>query len=425
MTAIGIDFGTSNSGYAIATDDGAVRLAPFERVTDPGTADTAPTVLFFPDYERDIHFGHHAIGRYLHVGLEGRFVQSMKTFLPMKSFNGTAIRGRPFDIEELVATFLRRFVAAAEQHFGVKTQDLDLVMGRPARFSEDPEADALAEVRLREGARRAGLTRFQFLIEPVAAALAYEAQIDRDETVLVADLGGGTSDFTLMRVGPSQRGLTDRRPSILASRGIPIAGDKIDAEIVRLALLPLFGLGSDYLAFTDRATVPHWIFNRLLQWNHVSFLKSKDTLEFLRLVHKTSNDKKAIGRLLELVESDQGFLLFRAVERAKRALATQATARIEDEAAALAVDAEITRADFEAATAPLVDRIHATAMETLTAADVSPERVDAVFMTGGTSLLPQVRERFIGSFGEAKLRGGNTFTSVAVGLALGGQNVFA
>ncbi len=422
--AIGIDFGTSNSGYAVAHEGGAVRLAPFPRVSDPGHTDTSPTVLFFPDYEKDTHFGNAAIARYLHVGLEGRFVQSMKTFLPMKSFNGTAIRGRPFDIEELVATFLRRFVAAAEDALGVKTTDLELVMGRPARFSEDPEADALAETRLREGARRAGLTRFSFLIEPVAAALAYEAQIDRDQTVLVADLGGGTSDFTLMRVGPSQRGLADRRPSILASRGIPIAGDKIDAEIVRIALLPLFGLGSDYLALTDRATVPHWIFNRLLQWNHVSFLKSKDTLEFLKLVHKTSSDKKAIGRLLELVDSDQGFLLFRAVERAKRALADEPVARIADEASALAVDAEITRADFERAISPLVDKIHGTAMDTLTAAGVAPAGVDAVFMTGGTSLLPLVQARFRETFGEAKIESGDTFTSVAVGLALGGRRTF-
>lgn len=425
MTAIGIDFGTSNSGYALAHEDGSVRLASFERVTDPGRTETAPTVLFFPEYEKDTHFGHHAIGRYLHVGLEGRFVQSMKTFLPMKSFNGTAIRGRPFDIEELVATFLRRFVAEAEKELGVRTADLELVLGRPARFSEDPEADALAEARLRTGAARAGLTRFRFLIEPVAAALAYERELDHDQTVLVVDLGGGTSDFTLMRVGPSQRHLVDRRPSILASRGVPVAGDKIDAEIVRVALLPLLGLGSDYLAFTDRAQVPHWLFQRLLQWNHVSFLKSKDTMEFLKLVHRTSNNKPAIGRLLELVDSDQGFLLFRAVERAKRALSTAEVARIADEDSALVVDAEITRGEFEAAVSPLVDRIHGTALETLAQAEVGPDAVDAVFMTGGTSLLPQVRRRFYETFGEAKIKSGGTFTSVAVGLALGGQRTFA
>jgi hypothetical chaperone protein len=423
VTSVGIDFGTSNSGYAIA-DDGVVRLATFARLTDPGESDTAPTVLFFPDYERDVHFGHSAIARYLHVGLEGRFVQSMKTFLPQRSFTGTAIRGRHHDIEELVAIFLRRFLAAAEAHLGVRTKDLELVMGRPARFSEEDDADALAEARLREGARRAGLDKLRFLIEPVAAALAYESQISHDETVLVADLGGGTSDFTLMRVGPSQRHLPDRRPSILASRGIPIAGDKIDAEIVRVALLPLLGLGSDYLAFTDRATVPHWLFQRLLQWNHVSFLKSKDTLEFLKLVHKTSSDRAAIGRLLELVNSDQGFLLFRAVERAKRELAAAPVARTSDEANALAVDAEITRHDFDRAIAPLVDKIHGTAMATLAAAGVEPDRVDALFMTGGTSLLPQVRARFEETFGAHKLQGGNTFSSVAFGLALGGRRQF-
>jgi hypothetical chaperone protein len=420
ITSIGIDFGTSNSAYAVARDDGTVTLAPFSRVSEPTTADTSPTLLFFPDYERDTHFGHGAIARYLHTGLEGRFVQSMKTFLPMKSFTGTAIRGRHFDIEELVATFLRRFVSAAEHSAGTTTRGHALVLGRPARFSENDDADALAEQRLRAGAERAGLADFRFLIEPVAAALAYEAQIARDETVLVADLGGGTSDFTVMRVGPSQRELRDRRPSILASRGVPVAGDKIDGEIVRVALLPSLGLGTDYLALTDRAVVPHWIFLRLLQWNHVSFLKSKETLEFLRLVHRTSSDRAAIGRLIELVDADQGYLLFRAVERAKRALATEPTARIADEAAMLVVDQPITRAQLDAAIAPLLDRIHGTALATLDAAGVTPAGVDAVFMTGGTSLLPQVRARFAATFGEDKIRGGETFTSVAVGLARAG-----
>jgi len=425
MASVGIDFGTSNSAYALARDDGTITLASFPRLIEPGDTDTAPTVLFFPAYEKETHFGQQAIARYLQVGLEGRFVQSMKTFLPMKTFTGTIIRGRPFAIEDLVASFLRFFVQTAEAQLGVKTGDLELVMGRPARFSADPALDALAETRLRTGAERAGLSKFRFLIEPVAAALAYESAIARDETVLVADLGGGTSDFTLMRVGPTQRPLEDRRASILAARGISLAGDKIDAELVRLALLPLFGVGSDYLAFTDRAPVPHWIFQRLLQWNHVSFLKSKETLEFLRLVNKTSSAPEAIGRLLDLVETDQGYLLFRAVERAKRALGTAEKAMIQDIDGGLVVEAEVRRSDFEAAIAPLVDKIHGTAVETLAAAGLTADKVDAVFMTGGTSLLPSVRARFEETFGADKIRGGRTFTSVGVGLALGGRGTYA
>jgi hypothetical chaperone protein len=419
LVGIGIDFGTSNSAVALATAAGDVRLAGFRRPIDAGRSETTPTVLFFPSYERAVHSGHAAVARYLLAGLEGRFVQSMKAFLPSRSFTGTVIRGRHMDIEDLVATFLTRLIEEAELELGLRIRDEDLaiVLGRPARFSEDEESDALAEERLVRAAKKAGIERFRLLIEPVAAALAYEAMLERDEIVLVADLGGGTSDFTLMQVGPTHRRRRDRRGSILASRGVPIAGDRFDGELVRLAILPSVGFGSDYLAFTDRAPVPHWIFHKLLQWNHVSFLKSRETLEFLRLVERTSSAPEGIGRLLRLVEEDQGYLLFRAVERAKRELGERELARIADEEHELAVDGEITRSGLEEGVAALAERILATARETLTAAGLRPEQIDAVFLTGGTSLLHPVRRRFLEVFGASRIRGGETFTSVASGLA--------
>jgi hypothetical chaperone protein len=419
-TSIGIDFGTSNSAVAALSSDGTVRLAQFTHAITKKQTDTAPTVLFFPSYEKDTHFGHDAVARYLFTGLEGRFLQSMKTFLPSKTFTQTMIRGRQFTIEDLVAVFLRHFLERAEAALGVKITG-EIVVGRPAIFSKDPDADRLAEERLKRAAEAAGLTGFRFLLEPIAAALAYEASLDRDETVLVADLGGGTSDFTLMRVGPSHRGKADRRSSLLATRGVPIAGDKIDGEIVRTALLEKLGAGSGYRPFTGHAPIPHWIFQRLLQWNHVSLLKSRETLEFLRRVHQTSDRPEAIATLLRLVDEDQGYLLFRAVERAKRELATSETARIADEEHELAVEATITRAELESAAKPLIDEIAKTAESTLEAAAIEPRRVDAVFMTGGTSLVPAVRARFEAMFGVDRLRAGETFTSVAVGLARSGQ----
>jgi hypothetical chaperone protein len=415
---VGIDFGTSNSAVALRGDDGQTRVARFDAVEPGATARTAPTVLFFPGDRRELAFGHAAVRTYLFDGLEGRFVQSMKTFLPAKSFTGTQLRGQSYEIEDLVALYLKRLLAAASAQLGTAiTAVPDVVLGRPARFSLDPEADALAEARLVRGAERAGLSGFRMQIEPVAAALAYEAELARDEIVFVADLGGGTSDFTVMRVGPSHRGAADRRASILASRGVPIAGDKLDAEIVRAALLPTLGLGSSYLAFTDRAPVPNWIFHELLAWNHVSFLKSRKMLEFLRLVARTSDAPDAIARLLTIVEEDQGYLLYRAVERAKRTLADAEVATIADAEHGLAVEAEITRARFEAAIAPLVDQIWATALECLAAAGLTPDAIDVVFTTGGTSLVPLVRARFLDTFGAARLRAGDDFTSVAEGLA--------
>jgi hypothetical chaperone protein len=413
---IGIDFGTSNSAVAVVFDDGRTALARFTHALADQEGETTPTVLFFPSYEPETHFGHAAVARYLYTGLEGRFVQSMKTYLPSAAFTGTQIRGRSLAIEDLVAIFLRRLIEAAQRTLGV-TLEGPTAIGRPARFSLEPEADALAQRRLLQAVAAVGLGRAKLVLEPVAAALAYEAELDRDEVVLVADLGGGTSDFTLMEVGPSHQARIDRQPSILASRGVPIAGDKIDGEIVRAALLEPLGAGSDYLALTDRTAVPRWIFQRLLQWNHVSFLKSKETLEFLRTVHRTSNRPEAIGRLLRIVEEDQGYLLFRAVERAKRELGSADRASIADREHDLAVEAVIDRSTFEVAARPLIDRMIATAEETLLAARIAADQVDTVFLTGGTSLLAPVRRRFEALFGPDKLRGGKTFTSVVRGLA--------
>jgi len=424
----GIDFGTSNSALAVARSDGSVRVAKWRvpeplagqvESTDDGAAQftsTLPTVLFAPSYETGIHAGYEAITRYLITGLEGRFIQSIKAFLPQASFTGTTIRGRHFSIEELIASFLRALLAGAKTTLGQEIGGR-IVLGRPARFALDPQADRLAEQRLLEAAALAGLAEVTLVIEPVAAALAYEATLHADELVLVVDLGGGTSDFTLMHVGPSHARIHNDRSRVVASGGVPTAGDAIDGEIVEARLFDAFGFGAHYRAFDGPASVPDWIFHRLKRWNHVSFLKSKQYLDFLITAHATCDRPDKIGRLIELVEEDMGYLLFRAVERAKRTVQADKPARIADLASNLPIDQSLTQKQFEAATAPLVDEIRQTALGVLADGGVAPKAVDAVFMTGGTSLNANMRAAFADLFGEQRLRTRSTFTSVVDGLA--------
>jgi hypothetical chaperone protein len=419
----GIDFGTSNSAIAIARDR-EVRVLEWPLPDalaggrTPRAQDTLPTVLFAPSYENELHIGHEAIAHYLFTGLEGRFIQSMKAFLPQSSFTGTMIRGRNYAIEDLVAIFLRKMIASAETMLEERVEGR-IVLGRPARFSLDDAEDRLAESRLLRAAALAGLKDVRLLIEPVAAALAYEAQLAKDEIVLVADLGGGTSDFTLMRVGPSHQGKGDRKGSILASGGLLVAGDCFDGELVRARLFDALGFGSSYVAFTAPTPVPHWIFQKLLRWNHVSFLKNRKYLDFLKEVFETSDRPEQIGALIRLVEDDMGYLLFRAVERAKRAVHQAQRTWIADEENALPVKATLTKKQFEDATEGLVRDIRKTALGVLRSAGLDAESVDAVFMTGGTSLVPEIRTAFASMFGEAKLRSKSTFTSVVDGLARG------
>ena len=405
----------------MATADGEdvqlVRWAIPDAIAKEGGRDgrTVPTVLFAPNDSLELSVGYGAIEQYLYTGLDGRFMQSIKAFLPSKSFTGTQIRGRHRSIEELVAIFLRRSLADAKAQLGAAV-DGPVVLGRPARFAPDEASDQLAETRLLAAAEIAGLEDVRFMTEPLAAALAYEARIDRDHVVMVADLGGGTSDFTVISVGPGYRGRPEAE-RVRASGGLSVAGDALDGEIVRAKLLEPLGYGSGYKAFGEPTTVPHWMFKKLLRWNHVSFLKSRKYLEFLREVRRTSDRPDAIDRLLEIVDGDLSYVMFRAVERAKRAVQTGASEVIEDETHGLPLSVELTRPDFDEAVATPVAEIKTTAVEVMRQAGVTPERVDAVFMTGGTSLVEPVRDVFRGLFGEDKLQGQGTFTSVVDGLA--------
>lgn len=423
MPGIGIDFGTSNSAVATWAPDVGVRVARFRstqplEIGDAGSsvADNLPTVFFFPTQERAFHTGYDAIVRYVETGMDGRFIQSIKSFLASRAFTGTQIGGRVRSIEELIAAFLRQLLDKASHALGDELSG-PVVLGRPARFSADPELDALAEGRLRRAAELAGLEDVTFVIEPVAAALAYEATLTSEEIVVVGDLGGGTTDFTVMRVGPESSRAADRSASILASGGLSVAGDRFDAEIVRAELFGVLGHGSSYRTISGDAKVPHSLYSNLLQWNQVSFLKSRDTLEFLRKVHAKAHDPEGIGALLRIVEDDLGYIMFRAVERAKRALPNEDPTPIEADAFAFPVRAELTRASFRAAVAPLLAQIRATAEHVLGEAGLGPDGVDAVFLTGGTSLIPEVRALFAELFGADKLRDRSTFTSVVDGLS--------
>ncbi len=402
---------------AVGDDVQLVKWAvPAALVNDGGRdAMTIPTVIFAPNDGRELHVGYAAIEQYLFTGLDGRFMQSIKAFLPSKSFSGTVVRGQHRSIEELIAIFLRRCVAHARTTLG-PAMDGPVILGRPARFALDEDSDRLAEQRLLAAAQMAGLEDVRLMTEPLAAALAYEARLDRDQVVMVVDLGGGTSDFTVIAVGPGHRARSERE-RVLAAGGVPVAGDAMDGEIVRAKLLDPLGFGSTYRAFGAPTTVPHWMFKKLLRWNHVSFLKSRKYLEFLREVRRTSDRPEAIDRLLEIVDGDLSYVMFRAVEQAKRAVQGGGTASISDEQYGLPLSVTLTRTEFDEATSDLVAHIRGTAEELLRQAGVTAAGVDAVFMTGGTSLVQPVRETFSDLFSEAKLQGRETFTSVVDGLA--------
>ncbi len=407
MATCGLDFGTSNSAVAL----------PSGEVLRIDAANAEPrlfrSLLFFPEDSAGHFAGARAIEEYLQRS-DGRFIQSIKGWLASGSFTATQIRGKAFKLEELVAILLRGIREQAEAAAGVPLDEVTL--GRPALFAPDPSHDALAERRLQRAAELAGFRRIQFLIEPIAAALAYEATLSSDELVLVADFGAGTSDLTIMRLGPSRRARSDRRADVVASDGVPIGGDRFDAEIMRHKLLPYFGLGSTYEVMGKRMVVPMAILGRLLAWHEMSFIRERSTQELIDRIMFTSDNAPAIEALYDLVEENLGYRLFRAIEGAKIRLSSADETRIEFHEARIDVDEPLSRAEFERFCGKLLDGLDACAAALLERAQLRPDAIQAVFLTGGSSQIPAVRRLFAKRFGEARLRTADAFTSVAEGL---------
>lgn len=408
--SVGIDFGTSNTAAAMpGVDGGPARILAIDPAGDD--ARLFRSVLFFPEDSKDILGGGAAIQRYMTEG-EGRFLQSIKTFLPSTSFQRTEIRNKSWKLEDLIAAMLRMIKAQIETDAGAPIERV--VFGRPAVFNADPGRDAFAQSRLQAAAEMAGFPKPTFVIEPIAAALRYEERLEHDEIVLVGDFGAGTSDFTLMRLGPSGRERLDRRQDVIASSGVYVGGDRFDACIVAHRLLPLFGGGSTYASMLKRLDIPVWMTRKLVAWHELSLLRERSTMNFLREALKTSDKPKELQNLITLAEENLVYRLYRSVEAAKRGLSDANEAKVSFHESDIDIEESVSRADFEAWSAPL-------RQELTTAVDRVLERAggvepDAVFLTGGSSRIPSVRKLFAERFGEARLREGDAFTSVAAGL---------
>lgn len=408
----GIDFGTSNSAVTIwnATSRSLVR--------DPRIADVEASFMYFPYTTKRIApaLGNAAKLRYVDDEMRGRFFQAIKTILPYKTFTETIINNQSYLIEDLIAIFLRHLKARADD---VTQQDVKrVVLGRPAVFSPDPEEDQLAEERLRRAARLAGFTEIHFQYEPIAAAFAYESRITHPERVLVGDFGGGTSDFTVVQLDPARQGLTDRMSDILATGGLPVAGNKYDAATMWHKVTPLFGRGATYDSWGKQLEVPDSLYRTICQWDQIVFLRNAKKMDLLWRLVGLSNDPPAFERFQALIKENQGFALFQKLEAAKIALTTHVTAPITFTHPKIPIDLRMTRGEFNANTADLTSQITGYLDRFLADSFIDPASIETVFLTGGTSLIRSLRAEFVQRFGADRIRDGNEFTSVADGLAL-------
>lgn len=418
----GIDFGTSNSVVtvlSIRADGGVERRVARE-----------PSLMFFPDDPESTaerYCGSRALDEYVRRGMHGRFFQSVKTILPDHGFTVTRINGKPFTAEDLVAVMIRYLREEAERLAGVPIRRA--VIGRPARFSDDPASEDLAQERLERAVAQAGIEEAHFELEPVAGAYAYDrvgaGVDDLPRTVLVADHGGGTSDFTVMELGADG----DDRPvaeRVLATHGIRAGGDDFDGAIMWNRLVEHFGYGTYYESFGRMLPVPVHIFHIISRWDQIHFLKTLAYREELRGYLRSSDNPIPIRRLIMLVEEDLGYFVFQAIEAAKIALSTDEASSVDYEHGKLRIHEPITRAEFDGYIADYVGRIDEAVGHTLTLASLArgeepaaPVRVDAAFLTGGSSRVHAVRAVVARRVGSQRIVDDvDQFQSVSHGLAL-------
>jgi hypothetical chaperone protein len=418
--SIGLDFGTTNSSIALAGPDG-VQVANF--AYSGGVTESFRSLLYLHHIREHGRStikswsGPAGIEEYLHSDEKGRLVQSLKSFLSSRSLQTTEVFGRRFKLEELIARILADIRTGAERQFGSSSKRV--VVGRPVRFvgAESDADDEYAVKRLKEALTLAGFEEVSFEYEPVGAAYHYESTLDHDELVMIGDFGGGTSDFSLLRAGPSLRRSGAAR-QVIGNEGVGVAGDSFDARIIRHLVSPALGAGSELKSGRKRLPVPNWVYFKLERWHHLSFLKSADTLNMLKSVAAQALEPEKIQALLYLIQHDLGYQLHRAVQRAKITLSHAEAARFQFSDGDAEIDKELTRTDFEGWIQEELGDIEEHINRLLSKTGTHPNDVDVVFLTGGSSFVPAVRRIFESRFGHHKIRTGGEFTSVARGLAL-------
>jgi hypothetical chaperone protein len=411
----GIDFGTSNSAVAVAAGGHAHALGLQEGRT------SIPTAVFFSFEDDSVVYGREAMQRHL-AHDPGRLMRSLKSILGSALFEEkTQVRMKRYPFADIVAGFLRFLRQACAAQMGEAPRRV--LLGRPAFFvDDDPDADMRAQQQLESAAAAAGFTDISFQFEPIAAALDYERSVTREEIALVADIGGGTSDFSVVRVSPERRRAADRKADILSWGGIHIGGTDFDRLLSLATLMPLFGFRSRMK--NKPMEVPSWYYHDLSTWHRVNALYDPKVLPDMRRVRREAAEPEKLDRLLDVVKLRKGHELLSRVEDAKIALSAhdRATLALADLYADLSLDIPIGR--FEQAIGASIDKVIATARESVHRAGLAPGDIDTVFLTGGSSGIPKFKAALAAAVPAARVVEGDAFGSVATGLALDAERKF-
>jgi hypothetical chaperone protein len=413
LGTLGIDFGTSNSAIAWASAQGSAQLIPLE-----GDALAMPTAVFYNAEEGSTHFGREAVTHYLE-GTEGRLMRSLKSLLGSPLLmETTVINNQLVNFSDIITTYLAELRKRATQHLG--TAPTRVVMGRPVHFVDDDAArDAQAESSLRQAAEAVGFKDIAFQLEPIAAALDYEQRLTRETTVLVADIGGGTSDFTVVRLGPALMHKPNRADDVLATTGVHIGGTDFDQKLSLGQVMPLLGYG--HLG-PDKREVPNRVFFDLSTWHLINWQYQPKALAQAKTLQVNYSDVRLHDRLMRVLTERYGHHVAHDVEQAKiRCSQTDSDTRIDLSYVEAALAASLSTHDLHNHLAQLLDSTVACARDCVQRAGLTHGKPDAIYLTGGSSALRTFQEALQAEFAGVPLVEGDLFGGVASGLVYSGH----
>lgn len=411
----GIDFGTTNSALSIYDQEK-------KEIVD---TISIPSLIYFTETKSFIDGENHIVGEkaiesYLNDGMKGRFIKSIKQILSRTTFTETRIHNKRYTAADLVTLILKDLKSKADK---IINEDCSkAVIGRPVFFDDDnSQRDTLAQTRLKKAAENAGFTDVRFQFEPIGAAFAYEKTITKKERVLVADLGGGTTDFTYLILDPEKVGSKDRKNDMIASGGIYIGGDSLDSAFMWDKGTPYFGKNTTYEATPGKVlNVPKSLFANICTWDKMNFFNGlKIQKEIEEYYYYSGNDPK-FKNLITLVENNLGYSLFRSIEKTKIELSDSPVSNFEYSNLGIEIDEQIKLDQYNAIIEKDVLKIEAYLNQFMALHHINPEEIDCLFLTGGTSMVSAIQQLFKRKFPHIPLNSGDNFKSVAKGLAYSG-----
>jgi len=412
--AIGIDFGTSNSAVGFFKDDSPCLVELEDK------RQTIPSAIFYDTEENAILFGNEAISFYM-GGCEGRLLRSLKSILGSALINeSTEIGYKNIFFKDIIASFIQHLKNKAESTVGYAVDNV--VMGRPVWFVDsDEQADSLAQGHLEEIARKAGFRNVVFQYEPIAAALDYEQSINKEELALIVDIGGGTSDFSVIRVSPDRRGKIDRKQDILANTGVHIGGTDFDLKLSLEQIMPLFGYRTQTRSLFPGDAIldlPPTYYRELATWHKIVFLYNNRALQGVKNIHYHAEKRGLVDRLVRIIQKQEGHRLASDVEAAKIVLSESDAASLSLSYVEKELRASVSRKKFEGDIEREKEGIFLKIKECLNMAGVSSSKIHTLFMTGGSTAIPLIAQACRNAAPSARMVAGSRFGSVGMGLAI-------